>query len=201
MEEIYRDWNVSPALETVRTSVSGTLDASYDFCDENEDGPPIIRVDVQEWLETVQQLPTMYLQLTGTVICGMGPAAVQGTMFGYASGEMEDELSFPQQLVCTSTRMFLRRCGQPRHYVRHAGDETEVTIPLLHLTPVRLGKKWKDGPSKNVLKHAGSEHAGEDDADVDTGIQDFVFGCASVGIDLCHASHTTDDNSFEEESD
>ena len=58
MEEIYRDWNVSPTLETVRTSVSGTLDASYDFCDENEDGPPIIRVDVQEWLETVQQLPT-----------------------------------------------------------------------------------------------------------------------------------------------
>ena len=52
-----------------------------------------------------------------------------------------------------------------------------------------------------VLQHAGSEHAGKDDADVDTVTQDVMFGCASVGIDLCHASHTPDDNSFEQESD
>ena len=45
----------------------------------------------------------------------------------------------------------LRRCGQPRHYVRQAGDEIEVTIPLLHLTLVRLGKKWNDGRKNGVL--------------------------------------------------
>ena len=33
-------------------------------------------------------------------------AAAQGIMFGYARGEMRDELLLPQQAVCTSTRMF-----------------------------------------------------------------------------------------------
>ena len=59
-----------------------------------------------------------------------------------------------------------------------------------------------------VLRHFGSEHAGkdgvdasEDDVDVDAGTQDIVFGCASVVIVPCHASHTPDGNSFEQEND
>ena len=31
-----------------------------------------------------------------------------------------------------------------RHHVRHASDETEVTTPLQHLMPARLGKKLID---------------------------------------------------------
>ena len=64
VEEIYRDWQVSPILETVSSSVNGILGASYDFWDEDdeeEDGPPIIRVEEQEWLEVIQNLLTMYL--------------------------------------------------------------------------------------------------------------------------------------------
>ena len=41
VEEICRDWKVSPPLETVSTSVNGILGASYDFWDEEEeDGLP-----------------------------------------------------------------------------------------------------------------------------------------------------------------
>ena len=53
VEEIYRDWKVSPTTET-----------SYDFWDEDdedEDGHPIIRVEEQEWLEVIQNLLTVYL--------------------------------------------------------------------------------------------------------------------------------------------
>ena len=42
VEEIYRDWKVSPTLETVSTSADGILGASCDFWDEDEedeDGP------------------------------------------------------------------------------------------------------------------------------------------------------------------
>ena len=42
MEEIYKDWKVSPTPETVSTSVNGILGASCDFWDEDkeeEDGP------------------------------------------------------------------------------------------------------------------------------------------------------------------
>ena len=61
VENIYRGWRVSPTLETVGTSVNGILGASYDFWDEDEedeDGPPIIRVEEQEWLEIIQHLLT-----------------------------------------------------------------------------------------------------------------------------------------------
>ena len=54
VDEVYRDWKVSPPPETVSTSVNGILGASYDFWDEDEeeeDGLPIIRVEEQEWLE------------------------------------------------------------------------------------------------------------------------------------------------------
>ena len=64
VEEIYRDWRFSPTLETVSTSVSGVLGASYDFWDEGEeeeDGPPIIRVEEQEWLEVIQNPLTIFL--------------------------------------------------------------------------------------------------------------------------------------------
>ena len=64
VEEIFRDWKVSPTPETVSSSVNGILGASYDFCDEDEeeeDGHPIIRVEEQEWLEVIQNLLTMYL--------------------------------------------------------------------------------------------------------------------------------------------
>ena len=46
------------------TSVNGNLGASCDFWDEDdeeEDGPPIIRVEEQEWLEVIQNLLTLYL--------------------------------------------------------------------------------------------------------------------------------------------
>ena len=39
----------------------------------------------------------------------------------------------------------------------------------------------------------------EDDVDVDAGAQDVMFGCESEDTELCHASHTLDGNSFEEE--
>ena len=78
-------------------------------------------------------------------------AADQGIMFGYASGAMGDEMPHPQQAVCMSARIFLRWCGRPRHYVWHANDETEVTIPLPHLMPARLGKKLNDGRKNGDL--------------------------------------------------
>ena len=64
VEELYRDRKVSPAPETASTSANGILGASYGFWDEDEeeeDGPPIIRVEEQEWLEVIQNLLTMYL--------------------------------------------------------------------------------------------------------------------------------------------
>ena len=64
VEEIYNDWKVSPPQETVSTSVKGILGASYDFWDEDEeeeDSPPIVRVEEQEWLEVIQNPLTMYL--------------------------------------------------------------------------------------------------------------------------------------------
>ena len=52
VEEIFRDWKASLTPETVGTSVKRILGASYEFRDEEEeDGPPIIRVEDQEWLE------------------------------------------------------------------------------------------------------------------------------------------------------
>ena len=64
VEEICSGWRVSPTPEIVGTCVSGILGASNDFWDEDEedeDGPPIIRVDEEEWLENVQLLFTVYL--------------------------------------------------------------------------------------------------------------------------------------------
>ena len=59
LEEISRDWKVSLTPETVGTSVSGILGASYEFWDEEEeDGPLIIRVEEQEWLEIIKNLLT-----------------------------------------------------------------------------------------------------------------------------------------------
>ena len=37
VEDIYSGWRVSPTPETVGTSVSGILGASYDFWDEDEE--------------------------------------------------------------------------------------------------------------------------------------------------------------------
>ena len=50
-----------------------------------------------------------------------------------------------------------------------------------------------------ALWHAGSEHVGKDDVDADVSAQDIMFGCKSEETELCHASHTPHDNSFEEE--
>ena len=50
-----------------------------------------------------------------------------------------------------------------------------------------------------ALCHAGREHVGKDDVDVDAGAQDIMFRCESEETELCHASHTLDGNSFEEE--
>ena len=52
-----------------------------------------------------------------------------------------------------------------------------------------------------VLWHAGGEHLGKDDVDVDAGVQDIMCGYVSEEPDLCHVSHTPDGNSFEEEVD
>ena len=49
VEEIYRDWKVSPPLEMVSTSVNGILGASYDFWDEEEEYVGIIAL--QDFLE------------------------------------------------------------------------------------------------------------------------------------------------------
>ena len=51
----------------VGTSVNGIVGASYEFWDEDEedeDGPPIIRVEEQEWPEIIQNLLTMNLWTT-----------------------------------------------------------------------------------------------------------------------------------------
>ena len=78
----------------------------------------------------------------------------------------------------------LRRCGRPIHCVRHVSDEIEVTILLLHSTPGRLGKKLNDGRKVTcggcALWHAGSEHVGKDDVDVDVSAQDTMFGCKDL---------------------
>ena len=64
VEEIYSGWRVSPTPETVAICVSGILNATCDIWDveeEDVDGSPTIRICEHEWLETVQQLLTMYL--------------------------------------------------------------------------------------------------------------------------------------------
>ena len=64
VEEIFRDWKVSPTTETVSSSVNGILGASCDFWDEDEeeeDEPPIIPVEEQDWLEVISNLLTTYL--------------------------------------------------------------------------------------------------------------------------------------------
>ena len=62
VEEIYRAWKVSPTPETVTTCVSWILGECYSFWDdEKEDGPPIIRVEQQEWIEMIQTQFVMYL--------------------------------------------------------------------------------------------------------------------------------------------
>ena len=84
----------------------------------------------------------------------------------------------------------LRRCGRPIHFARHVSDEIEVTILLPHLTPTHSNKKLNDGRKCGcALQHAGSEHVGKVDVDVDAGAQDIMFGCESEETELCHLSH------------
>ena len=91
--------------------------------EEDEDCSPIIRVEEQEWMEIIQHLLTQ--RCTGTRVVRWRRPFVD--VFYVGGG------------------------GRPRHFVRHARDETEVTIPLIHLTPVRLGEKCNDGRKNGVL--------------------------------------------------
>ena len=61
VEEIYRAWKVMPTPETLSTDVSRILSECYSFWDEEEeDGPPIIRFEEQDWFEIIQNQLTMY---------------------------------------------------------------------------------------------------------------------------------------------
>ena len=62
VKEIYRAWKVSPAPETVSTDASQILGECYSFWDdEDEDGPPIIRTEEQDWFKIIRNQLTVYL--------------------------------------------------------------------------------------------------------------------------------------------
>ena len=62
VEETCRVWKVSPTPEMVSANVNGNLGECHSFWNEKEeDGPPIIRVEEQEWFEIIQNLLTMFL--------------------------------------------------------------------------------------------------------------------------------------------
>ena len=62
VEDIYRSWKVMPTHETLSTDVSWNLGECYSFWDEEEeDGPPMIRIEEQDWFEIIQNQLTMYL--------------------------------------------------------------------------------------------------------------------------------------------
>ena len=62
VEEMYRAWKVMPTPETLSTDVSRILGECYSFWEEEEeDGPPIIRIEEQDSFDIILNQFTMYL--------------------------------------------------------------------------------------------------------------------------------------------
>ena len=61
VEEIYRAWKVSPMVSTDAYGILGEWYSFWDEDEEEEDGPPIIRIEEQDWFEIIQNQLTMYL--------------------------------------------------------------------------------------------------------------------------------------------
>ena len=63
VEEMHRALKVSPTLKTVRTTLfPGILGERHSIWDkEEEDGPPTIRIEEQDWLEIIRNQLSMCL--------------------------------------------------------------------------------------------------------------------------------------------
>ena len=134
VEEIYRSWGVLPTLETV----------GY-------------RCETEFWAQAMISGTRTRKMRKPTPDHSRRGAGMVGDNSESAHGMCSRVVRWVTDCRCYSggvyvdNDVFLRRCGRPLHYTRHASDDTEVIILLPHLTPACLGKKLNDGRKNGDL--------------------------------------------------